>query len=67
MIVSHSRKFIFLHTPKTAGSSLTAFMGEVLQPEDFLLTNADGIRFATPSGAPEFESSSRRPSARTRE
>ena len=52
MIISHSKKFIFLHTPKTAGSSLTEFLQSLLGPEDFTLTNANGIQFGSNDGRP---------------
>ena len=36
MIISHKHKFIFLHVPKTAGSSVSAFFSQYLGDNDIL-------------------------------
>ena len=36
MILSHKYKFIFLHVPKTAGSSITTFFSQFLGDKDIL-------------------------------
>ena len=36
MIISHQHKFIFLHVPKTAGSSINTFLSNYLGPNDIL-------------------------------
>ena len=36
MIISHKHKFIFLHVPKTAGSSITAFFSQYIGDKDIL-------------------------------
>tara|TARA_B100001057_G_C22668197_1_gene878730 strand:+ start:42 stop:857 length:816 start_codon:yes stop_codon:yes gene_type:complete len=36
MIISHKHKFIFLHVPKTAGSSISSFFSQYLGDDDIL-------------------------------
>ena len=37
MIISHKHKFIFLHTPKAAGSSISVSLCRYLDPDDIML------------------------------
>ncbi len=39
MIISHSRKFIYVHLHKTAGEAITAALGPHLGPADILRDN----------------------------
>jgi hypothetical protein len=42
MIISHSKRYIFVKTAKTAGSSVEALLGETLAPEDEWITKGKG-------------------------
>ena len=48
MIISHKYKFIFLHVPKTAGSSITAFFSQYLGDKDILNGWNHSLRMGVP-------------------
>lgn len=48
MIISHKHRYIFLHNPKTAGSSVAAYLSLHLGPKDIM---ADSWEDALPIGA----------------
>ena len=48
MIISHKYKFIFLHVPKTAGSSVKTFLSQYIGDEDILVGWNHSLRKGIP-------------------
>jgi hypothetical protein len=61
VIISHSRRFVYVHLHKTAGESITSTLQPVLAPDDLVLRSRetaefDGVRLDKHSGAREIRS-----------